>query len=172
MSHDPTAPGARAETNTRTDEYADGGDAQQPLPGDAFHDIGPRLAELGEYVNYYLAAKLDSYKAAGRKIGLLAGIGVVGLLALSAFIVTTMVLFCLGVAQALTALFGGHAWAGNLVAAILFLAITAGAIWFGYGKLTKSSREKTKAKYVQRKQQQRAKFGTDVQQRGEKLTAQ
>ena len=183
MSDDPTAPrtggpasadgGTSRETQFAADSAnADDGYGQPPLPGDAFHDIGPRIAELLEYINYYVSAKIDSYKAMARKAGLFAAIGVVGLLALSAFVVMTIVLLCVGVAQGLTALFGGHAWLGNLVTGILFLAILAGVICIGYGRLTRSSRERTKAKYDRRKQQQRAQFGTDVQQRGEKPTAQ
>jgi len=169
MSQDPTAPRAShaPEADTRStpaDEQTD----SPPLPGDAFADIRPRLKELAEYLNYYVSAKTDAAKASARRIGVYAAIGVVGLLALSTFIVTTMVLLCVGVAQMFTALFGGHAWAGNLVTAVLFLALTAGAIMFGMRKLTRQSRERTMAKYAQRKQQQRTQFGTDVQERAER----
>ena len=165
MSEDPTAPPApEASPHTPPRGETDGA----PLPGDAFHDIGPRLAELREYVNFFVSARIDAYKATARKAGLYAAIGVVGLLALSTFIITTMVLLCVGVAQMFTALFGGRAWAGNLLTAILFLALIAGAILIGYRRFTGSSRERTMAKYAKRKQQQRAQFGTDVQERAER----
>jgi membrane protein implicated in regulation of membrane protease activity len=142
------------------------------MPADAFRDLGTRLAEMGEYVNYYISARLDKLKATVRKAGVYAAIGVVAAIALASFVVTTIVLLCIGVAGMLTAAFGGRAWAGNLVTAILFLALLAGAIWFGYRKLTRASRERTLAKYAQRQQQQRAQFGTDVQHRAQKPTAQ
>ncbi len=140
------------------------------MPADAFRDLKARLAEVMEYVNYYVSARLDAYKATARKAGVLAAIGVIGLLAMSSFIVTTMVLFCIGVAGMLTAAFGGRAWAGNLVTSILFLALLAGGVWFGYRKLTRASRERTLAKYAKRQQQQRAQFGTDVERRAQKPT--
>lgn len=141
------------------------------MPADAFRDLGTRLHELTEYVSYYVSAQLDAAKATARKAGIFAAIGILGLFALASFVATTMVLLCIGVAGALTAAFGGRAWAGNLVTAILFLALLAGGIWFGYRKLTRASRERTLAKYAQRQQQQRAQFGTDVQHRAQKPTA-
>jgi membrane protein implicated in regulation of membrane protease activity len=165
-AQDPTAPAAESPPhNGRGTTSPD-----DATPADAFRDIGTRLAEMAEYVNYYVSARVDALKATGRKVGVYAALGVVGLLALCTFVVTTMVLLCVGVAQMLTAAFGGRAWAGNLVTAVLFLALLAGGAWYGYRRLTRSAHERTLRKYAQRQQQQRAQFGTDVTRRAQKPT--
>jgi hypothetical protein len=83
-------------------------------------------------------------------------------------VVTAVVLLCRGIAGGLGALFGGRLWLGELVTAILFLAIIGAGVWFGLGRVTKASRERTVKKYASRQQQQRARFGTDVRERSER----
>lgn len=142
-----------------------GPSADKASPVDSLRDVQPRLKELGEYVNYLFAARIDAIKLAIRKAGIYAAVGIVALLAAAAFVVTAVVLLCLGVARGLTALFGGRAWAGDLAAAVLFFAILGLGVWFGLGRLGAVSRERTIRKYAARQQQQRASFGTDVSQR-------
>jgi len=125
------------------------------------------LAELLEYANYFISAKLDAYRALLRKAGLLAGIAVIGLLGFAAFVVTAVVLLCRGIAGAFAAAMGGRVWAGELLAAVLMLAVLAGGIWFGWRKLTRSSREGMVRKYAQRQKQQRERFGTDIRERAQ-----
>ena len=123
-----------------------------------------RFEELKEYVSYLVTAKLDAAKVSLRNAGIYAALGVVGLLALSALVVTAVVLACYGFAGALGALFGGRAWLGNLVGGILLLGAIGGVAWFGLQKVTGASKERTLKKYAARQQQQRAKFGEDVEQ--------
>jgi hypothetical protein len=165
-AHDPTAPHVNpsatgpqpGDRETVTDDQS---------PADAFNDLRTRFAELGEYVSFYLAAKADALKVTIRNAGVLAVLGVLGLLAGSAFVITAVVLLERGIAGGLGALFGGRLWLGEIVASVLFLGLLAGAVWFGMKKLTATSRQKTVTKYESRLQQQRAKFGTDVHERGE-----
>ena len=174
-SQDPTAPvtprtGAPRGATDRfgqADRSAATGAAvpDEQSPAEALRGIKAHLTELAEYVGYFLSAKADGIKVALRNAGMYAVIGVIGLIAGSAFVTSTVVLFCVGVAAALTRLFGGRLWAGTLVTAILFMAILAGGILLGMKWLSKSSRERTVRKYASRQQQQRAKFGTDVQSR-------
>ena len=72
----------------------------------------------------------------------------------------------------LTRLFGGRAWAGDLVAGVVVLAIIAGAAWYMMKKLTGNWRTLTIQKYEQRKQTQREQFdGHDVNQRAREAAA-
>ena len=56
------------------------------------------LGELREYAGYFVAAKVDGIKLAIRRIGVMAAVGVIGLLAGGAIVATAAVLFCVGLA--------------------------------------------------------------------------
>ena len=64
----------------------------------------------------------------------------------------------------IAALFGGRAWAGQLVGAVVILGGVFGGAWFFMKSLTNSWRKATVAKYERRKQEQKARFGRDVKQ--------
>jgi hypothetical protein len=140
-------------------------DPRELPPVDAVKRAGQALGELKAYFGYFLAAKLDGIKISLRNAGIFAALGVVGLMAAGGFVVTSVVLVCVGIAQLLAVVFGGRAWAGNLVAGALFLAVLAGGIWVGLKVLSGSMRKGTVQKYELRRRQQRADFGYDVAQR-------
>jgi hypothetical protein len=123
-----------------------------------------RLQELQEYVSYFISAKTDALKLTLVNAGLYAALGIVGLFAGATLVITAVVLACIGVAGALAALFGNRPWLGNLVTGVLLLGIVAAVILIGLKKLTGASKERTLKKYAARQQQQRAKFGADVEQ--------
>lgn len=133
--------------------------------GEALGRLGAHFAELKDYIGYFIAAKADALKVTARNIGIFAALGLIGLAAGSAFIFTTVVLVCVGIAAGLVRLFNGSIWAGTLVAGMLFITLLAGGIYLGMRMITKASRERTVRKYASRQQQQRAKFGTDVAHR-------
>jgi hypothetical protein len=162
-TQDPTAPGAA--TSPGASRLRDDPTPDDQSPADTLKDISARLAELREYISYYLAAKADGLKISLRNLGVYAALGVVGLMAGGAFVVTLVVLLLRGIAGGLGALFHDRLWAGELVTAVLFLALMAVGVMFAMKKLTGSSRERTVKKYASRQQQQRAQFGTDVEQR-------
>ena len=120
---------------------------------------------MSNYVRYFIAAKADGLKVTARNLGIYAALGIVALAAGSAFIFTTVVLICVGIAAALVRLFNGSIWAGTLAAGLLFITLLAGGIFLGMRMITKASRERTFRKYASLQQQQRAKFGTDVETR-------
>jgi hypothetical protein len=170
-AQDPTAPQATRTSPEPASSSSDSSAERVPdeqTPGAAFSDIGIRFKELGEYVSYLLAAKLDGIKLAVRNAGIYAALGVVGLLAGGALVVTAVVLLCRGIAGGLGALFGGRLWLGELVTAVLVLALTGVGVWWVMGRMTKASRERMVKKYASRQQQQRARFGTDVHERSER----
>ena len=173
-SQDPTAPAtSRTSATATTDRFGDPepsvaaseapGDGQSPA--EALRGVKAHLSELAEYISYYLGAKSDGIKVSLRNAGIYAVIGIIGLIAGSAFVTTTVVLFCVGVAAALTRLFGGRVWAGTLATAVLFMTLLASGIWFVMRRMTRASRERTVRKYASRQQHQRANFGTDVKHR-------
>jgi hypothetical protein len=151
--------GGRLGPDTVTDDQA---------PPEALKDIGTRLSELGEYVSYFLGAKVDGIKVSLRNVGIMAGLGVIGLIAAGGFIVTLVVLLLRGIAGAIGAIFEpDRLWAGELITSVLFLTLLGVGVMMGMKKLTKSSRERTAKKYAARQQTERAKFGTDVHQRAQ-----
>jgi len=163
QTEDPTAPGTRAGTGGagggRLHEHTD-----DEAPTEAFRQAGARFGELAEYVSYFIAAKTDGLKLTLRNVAVFAALGVVGLIAAGAMVVSGVVLLCWGIALALSALFGHHLWAGYLVTGVLLLGMIGGGTMIGLKKLTGTSRERMVKKYATRQTQQRGKFGRDVQQ--------
>lgn len=167
-THDPTAPGTSATS------HAAGGSRLGPdnltddqAPPEALRDIPNRLSELGEYVSYFLTAKADAWKLTLRNLGIMAALGMVGLLALGGFVITLMVMLLRGIAYGLGDLMGDKWWLGELVTALLFLTLMGIGVMIGLKKIGKSSRERTAKKYAARQQQERVRFGTDVHQRAQ-----
>ena len=147
------------------DAWEDGPEPQRP-PADAFKEIGERFAELKEYAAYYVAAKADGIKASFRNLGIFAALGVVGLLAGGAVIVTAGVLLLTGLAGAIGAIFDPDLpWVGNLVVGAVVLGGLAAATILFLRKMTAASRERTVKKYESRQQHQRVQFGHDVHER-------
>jgi len=161
-TQDPTAP--KVDTTASSDRLRDEPVADEEQPSAHFKAAQRRLQELQEYVSYYISAKTDALKLSVTNAVIYAALGIVGLLAGSALVVTAVVLACMGIAGALAALFGHRPWLGNLVGGLLLLAIVGVVAVVGLKKVTGASRERTLKKYAARQQQQRAKFGEDVQQ--------
>jgi hypothetical protein len=173
-TQDPTAPGidpgaSTAPSNAQTDSsnghrWSDQKHVDEETPSEAFHAAKRSFEELQEYVGYYISAKVDALKVAATNAAIMAVLGIVAGLAGAALVVTAVVYLVRGIAEALTALFGGHAWIGDLVTAIILLGAVVGSLMFVMKKMTHSSRERTLKKYAARQQQQRARFGEDVSQ--------
>lgn len=133
-------------------------------PGAALRDALGKLGEAQAFAGHYIAAKIDGIKLSIRNLGTLAALGIVGLMAVSAVISTSVVLLLLGIAGAWGALLGGRWWLGALITAVLVLGLMAVGVMVGMKMLTKSFRTKTVEKYEQRKGQERARYGHDVDQ--------
>jgi len=137
-----------------------------PKPSELLSRLSELIGELKEYVAYYVAAKLDTYKTSARNVGVYAGLGIVGLFAAAAFVMTAVVLLLLGLAGALGVLFssdyGPRYWLGGLIVGgavfiILGIGIVVGMKW-----LTGNFRKTTVNKYEQRKRWERGTFGRSV----------
>lgn len=166
-SHDPTAPGVTAGSSSSSYGGRLGPDAvtDDQAPPEALKDIGTRISEIGEYASYFITAKLDGIKLSLRNLGMMAVLGVVGLIAGAAFIVTLVVMLLRGIAYGLGDLLWDKVWLGELITSVLFLTLMVVGVMMRMKKLTNSSRERTAKKYAARQQHERIKYGTDVHQR-------
>jgi len=123
------------------------------------------LAELRDYLSYYLAARADALKLQVRTVLIYAALGVVGGLVGVAALIAAVVLALSGTANGLAELLGGRLWAGQLITGATVLLISAAAVFFAMRSVTSSSRKKTVKKYENWRGNQRAQFGHDVIQR-------
>jgi len=155
----PEAGGTRFSTPTPDDQ----------APADAFRSAMKSLGEAREYLGYLVSAKLDGVKLTLRRVGILAALGVVALLAGGAIVVTASVLLIAGLAQALGVLFAGdygpRVWLGNLIVGFGVLLLIGGGTYFLMSRLFGASKRATVKKYELRRQRQRADYGHDVLQR-------
>jgi hypothetical protein len=147
------------------DAKADGG--SDAAPAAAIGEAFARLRETRDYAAHYLSARVDALKLSARKVIVLAILGLLGAIAGAALIITSVVLLCVGIAQGLAVLFGGRAWLGNLVAALLLLGALVGGGWVVLARIRKASKERVVAAYERLKREQRDAHGTDVHQRAE-----
>jgi uncharacterized membrane protein (DUF106 family) len=108
-------------------------------------------------------------KAAVRNLGIYVALVILGLMAVGAMVVTAVVLLLRGVAGAFAQVFASHPWLGDLITAVLVLAVLAGAIVFVMKKLTGTFRSLTVKKYEDRLRRERQEFGHDVRERAESV---
>lgn len=135
-----------------------------PPPTDAFRQLGGLASELREYLSYFLAAKVDGFRLSIRSAGIYAALGVLGFVAVSALIATSVVLLLVGTATGLGWLFGGRLWLGSVVVALLVLGAFGLGGYLALSRLNRNFRTKTVEKYEHRQEWQRGQFGRDVEQ--------
>ena len=120
------------------------------------------LREVIEFASYYLAAQADRLKLTAINIAMFVILGAIGAFVGTAIVLTAGVLLIVGIAGGLGALFGGRLWLGDLATAILVLGILFAGTIIVFKKVTGTTRGKLVSAYEQRKSQQRATLGTDV----------
>jgi hypothetical protein len=123
------------------------------------------LAELREYADYYLAARVDGVKASVRRIAALAIVGVLAAVVLLSALAASTVLVITGMARGLAVLAGGRVWLGELAVGGAILVLFTIAVAGGLRLWSASQRRKTQQKYERRRNEQRARFGRDAAQR-------
>ena len=122
------------------------------------------LGEYKEYASYYMATKMDGIKSSLRNVGIYAGLGIVGLIALSALITTAVALFLIGAAMGVAHLFDPPKyWLGALIVGLAVLVLLGVGAGVGLSKVNAGFRKATVDKYEQRKRWQRGQFGRDVE---------
>jgi len=138
--------------------------AAEDSPAEALRDAFGKLGEVQAYAGHFVAAKIDAIKLAIRNAGIMAALGIVGLIAVAAVVSTAIVLLLVGIAGAWGALLGDRVWLGDLITAVLVLAVLGIGVMVGLKMLNRSFRAKTVEKYEQRKRQERARYGHDADQ--------
>jgi hypothetical protein len=146
-----------AETSSALDdsENESGGPA-------AVLELQRQYEELLEYVRFYLAARVDTIRAALRRTALSLVIGTLALFVACAALATCTVIGILGIANLIGQLLGDRLWAGYLITGFGVLLIVGLALLLFSSSLKRTSRERTASKYARRRQEQRARFGRDV----------
>ena len=138
-------------------------DSTEPASA-AFHDAAKRIAEVKEYVRYYIAVQMDAAKLAVRSTVVCAILGIIGLLATGSAVVMAVVLLLWGIAQGIGTALGNRFWLGDLIVGVGVLGALALAAKIAGSMLIGSSRRKTVKKYESLQRQQRTRFGHDVGQ--------
>jgi hypothetical protein len=124
------------------------------------------FAELKDYVGYYVGAKLDKVKWSFTKIGVYAALGIVGFLALSAILTTTVVIFLVGLATALGRAFGEDMWwLGWLIVGGVILIGTGVGLWLAISAFLRRSGKTLVERYEAKREAQHARYGHHVRSR-------
>ena len=124
--------------------------SEQASTGRALESLVLQLEQLFDWVTIYLTSRVDAIKLGVRR-GVRRGIvliviAVVAVLCASSLTVTAGVLLCIGISDALGALFG-HKWAGELTTGGLVLGVLAVGSVLALRSMDKSSMQRTVQKY-------------------------
>lgn len=134
-------------------------------PDDPLSMLMSHLAELREYGECYLAARIAQVRLEARSSALYAALGLLGGVVLAGALVAAAVLMMNGTADAVGQLCDGRLWLGQILVGTGLLAITAGGVWHWLRRHIDAEHRKVTENYEHRKQAERSRFGTDVSQR-------
>jgi hypothetical protein len=137
----------------------------ESAPPEAFEQLLKQVAELREYVTYFVSAKTDSARLLVQQAIIWVALGFVGVIAICSVVATAVVLLLTGLAEGLTVVFDGRVWLGSIVAGLFTLAILGLGSFLGVRKWRQSSRMRTVQRYEQQQLEQQAAFGHSVSQR-------
>lgn len=140
-----------------------GNDASAKPPD--FESLAEQLAELREYIAYYLSTRADGVNARLRSMAVRALVVAEAGLVISAAVATAAVLLVVGLADGLTVLCGDRPWAGELAAGGVVLGAVWGATWLGKSTWRRSAQRNSTEKYARRRVKQSKRFGRDVRKR-------
>lgn len=138
---------------------------QEPSPEEALRRLLQQLEELRAYATHFVSAKVDAFLVSARQLLVWAVLGVAGLIALTALVVTAIVLFLDGAAGGLGLLFGGQLWLGQLVVGGGLLVLLTLSILIATRTWQGRARQQKVQQYDERQLQQRAVFGRSVADR-------
>ncbi len=134
-------------------------------PDEVWAEIVARWGELREYAGYYVAANIDRLRLTGCAAVMWSILGlVVGLIAVS-IVAAASVLLVVSLATGLGELMGGRIWLGQLVVSAAILIAASGGVWFVLRRSLRNYQRTIVQKYELRKEEERAEYGTNVEQR-------
>jgi hypothetical protein len=163
-------------TNGKRGSSTEGAPGPQPgAPRTAFDDtpadpLAPLMAhlkELIEYAGFYAAVRIDKLRVSLAQGLFYAVLGFVGLLAGATAVIAAVVMLLDGLATGLGVLLGGRVWLGQLIVGFVLLAGGGAGAWYFIRRQLGALRGRIREKYEQRKQDERAAFGTDIARRAE-----
>ena len=131
-------------------------------PEGAEKTISSQICELYEYASYFLATTVDRAKARTRTFMLGAFLAALLFFALCTAILIGLVLTFAGMAYGLAEVFDGRLWLGCLATGLFLLGGLGLCLFAGVGYVKRTSLERTKKRYEQRKADQLARFGRNA----------
>src|SRR6185295_9149831 len=141
------ADGARTHGEQDADETAnDRGPA-------AFDRLVDQIRELREQFVLLVAAKIDSIRLTARRLVIACVLGLLGLVILATYLVTSTVLVIVGIGEGLGSLFGDRLWLGHLTTGLGLLGILGIGGYLALRRATRASRERTVDRYARRREQ-------------------
>jgi hypothetical protein len=140
-------------------------ESPEPSPTAAFHHAFEQFAEVREYVAIYLRTRADLFKVTVRNFVFVSILAATAVLLAAALIVTAVVLLCRGIAEGLTILLGGCAWAGDLITGVLLLLVIAVVIYGSITYITRSFKKTTFRHYAAQKRRERRPQGIKTHER-------
>lgn len=121
-----------------------------------------QFRELGEYLSYFVTAKIDIVKLSLRHVVLWVVLASLGIVAVGGLIVIASWLTLSGIAEALGGLFGNRPWVGNFITGSVLLAGLGLGLYCTVVQWNRFARERTAEKYERRQARQQAQFGRHV----------
>jgi hypothetical protein len=157
MSPDPTSSSPDSKPAPRAEPPAES-------PEEAVNSAREKIAELVDYLGYYLVARIDALKFGIKKRIFIACFIAVAVVAGAGVIVTAVALLCEGICDGLSELFGRR-WLGELVTGALLSGGTGIAAFVILRRLIEGSHLKIRGKYEALRRRQRQVHGHDVSER-------
>jgi hypothetical protein len=130
-------------------------EAPDPSPTAAFHYAFEQLGEAREYIGFYLRTRVEMLRLTVRNFLFLGVLTTVAVLLGAALLVTAVVLLCRGVAEGLSILLGGNAWAGDLVTGVVLLIVVAAAIYGTIVAISRSWKKRPFSAFAKEKHRER-----------------
>jgi membrane protein implicated in regulation of membrane protease activity len=124
-----------------------------------------RIGELREYALYYVAANIDRLRLSARAAVVWCVLAVVASLIAVSIVATASVLLVVSLSTGVGELMGARTWLGQLVVSAAILLAASGGVWLVLRRRLNNYRRTIVEKYELRKEEERAEYGTSVEQR-------
>lgn len=122
----------------------------EPKP-DPLADIAQRVAALKFYATHWISVKIDQLKLSVAKLVLLAILGTIALIVVTAMLAAAGIFIVHGAALGLARILNDQLWAGYLVAGVLTLLSTVVAVLFMTAFVRKKMARSLADKYAERR---------------------
>jgi hypothetical protein len=123
------------------------------------------LTELGEFLRYYLATRLDKWRVGVRTAVFYSFVGVVAAIVAATSLAVATILVLHGASAAVGELCGKQFWLGEIIVggALLGMALSGGWLWAR--RRAAADLQRIIDRYERQRQSEREDLGTDVAER-------